>query len=133
MSYTVIDKKEEVDTFGVWPVNEKVTTTLTLLNLGGGQIGTSYDSKFDGVKGGHVQGGPIVVDGDNTAIVNESPKVTVIVSEYKKNANYISMHVAITVDIPVIGMETIYSQTLGGYYEGISGWTAAIGNINIKE
>ena len=132
MSYTVIDKKAELHTYGVWPVKEKVSTTLTLLNLDSGQIGASYDSEFGGVKNGHVQGGPIVVDGDKTAVVNESPKVTVVVSQFNKTPSYISMHIAITVDIPVIGTETIYSQTLGGHYDGLSGWAAAIGNINIK-
>ncbi|CAD6876888.1 hypothetical protein [Methylomonas fluvii] len=101
--------------------------------MGNGKIGVSYDSVFSGVKSGHVQGGPIEINGDITKVVNDSPRVAVIVSQFNKSPNYISMHIAITVDIPVIGTQTLYSQTLGGHYDAITGWTVAISNINIKE
>lgn len=133
MSFTVIDKKTESHDYGHWPLKESVTTTIMLLNMGGGQIGVSYDSDFSGLKSGHVQGGPIAIEGNEGIIVNDSPKVTVVISQFNKTANYISVHIAITVEIPVIGSETIYDQTLGGYYDSKTGWGLAIGNIKIKE
>ena len=126
MDYTVISEKTESHTFGVWPVKEKVTTTMSLVNMGNGQLGLSYESTFSGIKEGDVKGGPEEIDGDVEKVVNDSPKVVVAVSEFNKASNYASMHVEISVEIPVIGTEQIYSQTLGGSYSEDTGWSVAI-------
>lgn len=39
MSNTVIDKKSEHHSFGVWPVKINVDTTLTLVKLDDGSLG----------------------------------------------------------------------------------------------
>ena len=129
MSNTVIDSKTDKRKFGFWPVTETVTTTLTLVNLGAGRVGINYHSKFSGVKDGEVSGGPIEVSGDIEKVVNQSPKVTVIVSQFNKTSNYISMHVKIVVDIPVIGSETIYSKTLGGDLGAETGFAVALDGV----
>ncbi|ADQ80270.1 hypothetical protein Palpr_2134 [Paludibacter propionicigenes WB4] len=122
MSYTVIDKKAEHHSFGVWPVKINVDTTLTLVKQENDHLGISYDCVFSGVKSGHVQGGPIQVDGDMTKVVNDNPKVLVIISGYQKTAAYASMHVKITVDAPVIGTITIFDSTLGGNIPAGNAW-----------
>ena len=131
MSSTVIDSKTESHSFGFWPVKEKVETTLSLVNMGQGKTGGNYNSKFSGVKSGHVSGGPIEISKNETKVVNPSPKVEVIVSNFSKTDTEVSMHIKITVDIPVIGTETIYSQTLGGKYNReVVGWNAVVGDVD---
>ncbi|WP_103071556.1 hypothetical protein [Aquimarina sediminis] len=129
MSQTVIDSKTQTVKFGFWPAKEEITTTLQLLNLGKGDFGIDYHSKFSGIKDGEVKGGPISIDGNLTKVVNKSPEVKVIVSNYNKTNDYISMHVKIDVDIPVIGNETIYEQTLGGSYIDSTGWDVSLANV----
>jgi len=122
MSYTVIDKKTEHHDFGSWPVKISIDTTLTLVNLGNGNVGLNYDCTFSGIKKGHVQGGPIQVDGNMTKVVNDNPKVLAIISGYQKTANYASMHVQITVDMPVFGTKTLFDSTLGGSFSEENAW-----------
>ncbi|MBD7912848.1 MULTISPECIES: hypothetical protein [Clostridium] len=132
----VIDSKTEKHTYGTLFLKETVTTTLTLLYTGSTTTyGLNYDSKFSGIKDGHVQGGPISVSDNITVVVNANPKVTVIISEFNNNIenHYISLHVIIKVDIPIIGEETIYDQTLGGKYNpDKTGWEVALSNVQTK-
>ena len=123
MSYTIIDKKSESHKYG-WGLEEDVTTTMSLMNIGNEKIGLSYEANYSGIKSGGVHGGPFEVTGDETKIVHDSPKVEVIISNFNKKSSYVSLHVKITVDIPVIGTETIYDQTLGGEYSESTGWAA---------
>jgi hypothetical protein len=129
MAFTVIDSKGESHSYGGFPVSEKVSTTLQLLNMGDGNIGLSYDSSFSGVKSGQVHGGPIVITGNEEKVVNQSPRVVVSISEFNKSKSYASVHVRIIVDVPVLGSQTIYNQTLGGHYEESTGWRVAMENI----
>jgi hypothetical protein len=127
MSNTKIQCKNEEHSFGVWPAREKVSTTLCLVSMGGGKVGLTYESTFSGVKDGSVQGGPIEVPGNLQRVINDSPKVTITVTEYQNTGTYASIHVEITVDIPVLGTKTIYSQTLGGNYSAqMNGWSSAL-------
>lgn len=132
MSYTIIDQKTEKHNFGVWPVTETVTTTLSLVNMGSGKFGLTYDSGFSGVKKGHVSGGPYEVTGNENIVVNENPKVVATISNFNKTESYISMHEKITVDIPIIGTKTIYDQTIGGEYSSETGWTVALDELGAK-
>ncbi|MDY0321396.1 MAG: hypothetical protein WHU93_02165 [Arcobacteraceae bacterium] len=129
MAFTVIDSKTESQSYGGFPVSEKVKTTLQLLNMGDGNIGLSYDSSFSGVKSGQVHGGPIAINGNEDKVVNQTPRIVVSISEFNKSKSYASMHVRIVVDIPVLGNKTIYNQTLGGHYEESTGWAVAMENI----
>lgn len=122
MGYTVIDKKTENHTYGALFVKEKVSTTISLVYLSNGNFGISYESKFSGVKDGHVQGGPVEITGNMNKVVNKSPKVTISISNFHKSDEIVAMTIKITVDIPVIGSETIYNQTLSGPYNSASGW-----------
>lgn len=131
MSNTVIDSKSESHSFGFWPAKEHVKTTLSSVNMGQGKIGLTYESKFSGVKSGHVSGGPIEITGDETKVVNPSPKIEVIISNFSKTDTAVSMNVEITVAIPVIGTETIYNETLGGKYNReVAGWNAVVGDVD---
>ena len=121
MSNTVIDKKTETHKFGGWIASESVTTTISLVNMGDGKFGLSYDSKFSGVKDGHVQGGPFAVDGNKNIKVHSSPDVHLTISKFDKTSSTISMNVDITVDIPVLGTKTIFDQTLSGTYAAAAG------------
>lgn len=118
MSYQVIDSKSEKNSYGAWVVSENVKTTLSLVYMGNNIFALNYDSVFSGLKFGQVQGGPISVSGNTTIIVNNDPKVTVTIGQFNQDLqnNSISLHVMIDVDIPVIGLKTIYNQTLGGNY-----------------
>lgn len=134
MSNTVIDQRTEAHDFvGVWPyLRQLVRTTLSLVNMGSGEIGLSYASTFNGVAGGSVQGGPIEVSGNKNIVVTNLPKVTFIISNYNKTALYASLHAKITVDFPQIGTETIYDKSLGGEYTSENGWTLALASLDKK-
>jgi len=132
MSYTVIDKKTEHHDFGVWPVKISIDATLALVNMGNGTLGLSYDCVFRGAKSGHVQGGPIQVDGNMTKVVNENPKVLAIISGYQKTPTYASTHVQITVDIPVIGTKTLFDSTLGGNIPAENAWQLIASELTTK-
>ncbi|MBS7564181.1 hypothetical protein KHS38_07165 [Mucilaginibacter sp. Bleaf8] len=116
MANSVIDTKTDKHTFGVWPVKETVTTTLSLILTGPDTFGLNYQAQYSGIKSGTVSGGPYAVSGNGSFVVNDNPKVTVTISNYSDSGSYISMHIQITVDIPVIGTETIFDETLGGPY-----------------
>lgn len=129
MSNTVIDSKTQSNKFGFWPVTESVTTTLDLVEMSAGKFGVNYKAVYSGVKDGTVSGGPTSIPGNGSFVVNPSPKVTVIVTNYSDSGTYISMHIQITVDIPVLGTKTIFDATLGGAY-GSSGWSGIVNHIS---
>lgn len=122
MNYTVIDSKTDKHTYGTWPAKETVETTISLVEMDDGNFGLKYDSKFSGIKSGHVQGGPYQVDGNMEIKVNDNPKVMLIISNYNKTEEIIVMSVKITVNIPVIGTKTIFNETLSGNYTSNTGW-----------
>lgn len=128
MSSTVIDSKTQSHKFGVWPFTETVTTTLKLVEISSGTFGIIYDSKYSGIKDGHVGGGPIPISGNGSYEVNKSPKVEVIVTNYSDDGSSISMNIKITVDIPVLGTKTIFDATLGGAYS-LGGWESMVNHI----
>jgi hypothetical protein len=132
MSYSAIDCKEEKHSFGLWPLTESVSTTLCIVNMGSSNMGLTYDASFSGIKSGHVKGGPYEVDGDMEKEVNANPRVMLYVSNFNKGRSYVSMHVKITVDIPVVGTETIYDQTLGGNYSVETGWAELLERFGEK-
>lgn len=129
MSNSVIDSKTQSFDFGFWPFKEKVTTTLDLVEISAGKFGVNYKAVYSGLKDGTVSGGPAMIPSDGTYIVNEDPKVAVIVTNYSDSGAYISMNIQITVDIPVIGTETIFDGTLGGAY-GSPGWAGIVNHIS---
>jgi len=102
---------------------------VELVNLGGEKFGIQYRSKFFGIKDGDVVGEPIQVNRDTIKIVHNDPEVKIIISNYSKGSNHISMHIKINVDIPVIGEKTMYDKTLGGDYLRSIGWEAALANV----
>ena len=116
MSYTVIDKRTYKKSFGVWPLKGEVTTTMTFVNMGNSNVGLSYEAEYGGIQAGSDKGGPFEVTGNQIKNVNDSPKVEVIISDFNKTSNHASLHVRITVGIPVIGTETIFDETLSGSY-----------------
>ncbi len=130
MSYTTIDTRTQSHSFDVLFVHEDVNTTMSLVNMGDGKLGLIYDSHFSGIKSGHVHGGPITVEGNIDKVVHDSPKVSVIIIGFNQTASYVSMHVTIEVDIPVLGSKTIFSKTLGGAYQTTTGWAAALTEFN---
>lgn len=132
MCYSIIDRKVESHTFGVWPVKENIKTTLTLVKMDNGSLGLIYEADFSGVKSGHVSGGPREINGDGTIVVNPNPKVVVSISQYKRTDTYGSMHIKITVDIPVIGSETIFDKTLGGNLPAGNAWENAVNELQEK-
>jgi hypothetical protein len=97
--------------------------------MGDGNIGLSYDSSFSGVKNGQVHGGPIVITGNEEKVVNQTPRIVVSISEFNKSDSKASVHVRIIVDVPVLGNQTIYNQTLKGEYGTSTGWEVAMENI----
>ena len=114
MSHAVIDKKSEKTSFGFLTMKAKVDTTLTLVELEAGQVGVLYEAVFSGIKDGRVNGGPMVISKNTTKQVNDSPEVNVVVSNFDKQADAVAMHITITVDVPMLGKQTIYNQTLAG-------------------
>ena len=129
MSNSVIDSKTQEHSFGFWPVTEKVKTTLTLVEIDPGNFGITYVASYSGVKDGNVSGGPVSIPGNGNYKVNDDPEVVVKVSNYSESDTYISMHIVITVAIPVLGTKTIFDATLGGEY-GLSGWSAMVSHIS---
>lgn len=121
MSYTVIDKKTNKKSFGIWPVKGEVTTTMSIVNMGNSKFGLSYEAEYRGVQDGSVKGGPFEITGNETRTVHDSPRVEVILNNFDKTSNHVSVHVRITVDIPVIGTETIFDETLSGSYSQSTG------------
>lgn len=122
MGYTIIDKKTEHHSYGIWFAKETVTTTISLVNMQDGIFGLSYESVFNGIKDGHVQGGPHEITGNTEITVHKSPKVVLTISNYNETESVISMTVNISVNIPGIGNENIYNQTLSGTYSNTPGW-----------
>lgn len=125
--YTRIQCKTQSESYGFGA--EKVSTTLCLVHMGGAKVGLTYESEFSGIKSGQVSGGPIEVDGNIARDVNPDPKVTISVSGYENTGSHASMHVSITVAIPLplVGTKTIYSQTLAGdYTPGVAGWAPVL-------
>ncbi|MDS0527350.1 hypothetical protein NNC19_16795 [Clostridium sp. SHJSY1] len=113
----VIDSKTEKHSYAALFAKENIETTLTLIYTeSSGSFRVNYDSKFSGIKEGHIQGGPIDISGNTSIVVNNNPKVSVIISQFHYDIpnNYISLHITITVDIPIIGNQIIYNQTLSG-------------------
>ncbi len=133
MSYTVIDKKTETHSYGLGA--EKVETTLWLVYMGDKKVGIKYDSHYSGVKNGHVTGGPHQVTKDGTIVVNESPKVEVIISNFSNANNHATMHVKITVDSGIwgVGEQTIFNQTLAGNYGEQAGWLEMFSQVKEAE
>ncbi len=131
-SNTVIDSKTDKHSFGFWKAKEEVTTTITLVHMGGGQFGLSYDCEFSGIKSGHVSGGPYPVSGNMHKVLHNSPQVVLTISNFDETSTTISMKVTITVDIPVIGNKTIYDETLGGAYTSGAGWDIALANVGAR-
>jgi|GEM_PF-1149862 len=131
-SNTVIDRKTDRHTFGHWPAKEEVATTITLVHMGSGKFGLSYDSVFSGVKSGHVSGGPYPVSGNMHKVLHNSPQVVLTISNFDETSTTISMRVTITVDIPVLGNKTIFDETLGGAYASGAGWDIALANVGAK-
>ncbi len=129
MSNSVIDSKTQEHNFGFWPVTEKVKTTLNLVEISTGNFGITYVASYSGVKDGKVSGGPVPISGNGDHTVNEDPKVVVKISNYADSGTHISMHIIITVAIPVLGTKTIFDATLGGEYK-LSGWTAIVNHIS---
>lgn len=125
MSQT-IDSKSERHSYRVLFMEETITTTLTLVYSGSKtSYDIYYDAVFSGIKSGKVNGGPIPVSGNLTKEVNHNPEVIVKVSQFNNDIanNYVSMHITITVDIPVIGKKTIFDQVIGGDYNpDVNGW-----------
>ena len=128
MSYPIIDSKTQKHTFSAIFKKETVVTTLDLVELSAGKFGVMYNSKYSGIKSGHVSGGPVAVSGNGSHVVNPNPKVEVIVSNYSDSGSHISMHIKITVAIPVLGTKTIFDATLGGEY-GVGGWDAIVSHL----
>lgn len=132
MNYSIIDKKKESHNFGIWPFNEKVTTTLTLVKTDEGKFGVLYECDFSGMKKGHVSGGPFIVTKDESICVHEDPKVMVYISNFHKTESSITMTIKITVNIPIINTVTIFEKTLSGIYSSKQAWNEIAENINIK-
>jgi hypothetical protein len=113
MSYTVIDSKEESHLYLL--VGQKVSTEVSLLNMGSGEIGLSYTFYYSGIESGAAYSGPELVSGNTSQIFKEDSKVTCTVSQFNQTDDYVSMHVKIVVDLE--GSHTIYNQSLSGYYD----------------
>jgi hypothetical protein len=112
----IIDTKYQEYHFGWEGV---IKTTLKLIETASDTFGISYDVEYTASKPDkwhHATGGPIAVRGNGSWVVNETPKVIVMVENYSedRSRNLISMHVWIKVDFPIDNC--IYDQTLGGRY-----------------
>ncbi len=131
MMQTVIDSKTDNRSGFGW----ETKTTLKLIETDPNNFGINYDVdyKTGGLFGSwkHISGGPVKNLGNGSWVVNDSPKVTVIVSNYSVDSGQqlISMHVKIDVDVPVVGTVTIYDQTLGGRY-GIDNLKELVAHIS---
>lgn len=132
MSNIVIDSKTESHSFGALFAKEKVKTTISLVKMANAKFGLSYNSEFSGIKDGHVSGGPYEVSGNENLTAHDSPKVMLIISNYTVTAESISMNVEITVDIPVIGSETIYNETLSGTNTSGKPWSSIMEHFSQK-
>ncbi|WP_413167783.1 hypothetical protein ACL6C3_13905 [Capilliphycus salinus ALCB114379] len=115
---SVIDVKTDEHTYGALFAREKVAVTLTLIETDPGQFAIKYEATYSGIKSGHIAGGPVPITGDSSTVVNQNPKVTVIVSNYSNDQqnHLISAHIQITVQAPVLGNITIFDKSLGGQY-----------------
>ncbi|ADL52927.1 hypothetical protein [Clostridium cellulovorans] len=118
MSQTIIDSKSERHSYKVFFTQENIRTILSLVYMGNNNFAINYNSWFSGVKAGHVQGGPIAISGNTRIKANNNPDVLVTVSNFNSDLqnHSISLHITINVNIPMIGPQIIYNQTLGGYY-----------------
>lgn len=132
MGYTIIDKKTENHSYGIWFAKETISTTISLVNVQDGIFGLSYESVFNGIKNGHVQGGPYKITENTEITVHNSPQVILTISNYNKTESIISMTVNINVDIPGIGKEIIYNQTLSGMYSNTPGWKHITSSLKDK-
>lgn len=121
MGYSVIDSRTEKTSFGLGAL--KVQTTLTLVKMDEGGFGILYSADYSGMKEGHVTGGPASLPSGNArVVVNASPEVVLIITNYVDSGSTISMHVQVTVAVPVLGTKTIFNNTLGGRYSLSNPW-----------
>ena len=120
MSNTEIDSKSESHKYGTWIASAKINTTLTLLDLGNGKVGIKYESVYSGIKNGQMKGGPLEIHKNVDKVFNMSPEVKIVISQFSKESDYVTMNVCIVVSVPVIGEHTIYNQTLSGKFDNSS-------------
>lgn len=130
MSYTVIDTKTDKTSFAFGA--EKVITTISLVNLGSGKVGLTYDADYSGMASGHVASDKAIeVDGSETQKVHDNPEVDVIISDYEKTSAHVSMHIKVTVNYA--GEHTIFDETLAGDYSAEAGWSALFEELKKAE
>ncbi len=122
MSNTKIASVTDKKSFGSLFVKEHVETTLSLYCMDGDKLGIGYESKFDGLKDGHVHGDPIEITGNMHKTIHQSPTISINISKFEKSATDITMEVKISVDAPVLGECVIFNKVLSGKLVANPGW-----------
>ena len=91
------------------------------------KFGLSYSAEWSGVYKGSTNGGPYSISGNGSTVVNQSPQVTLNISNYNDTGSTISLQAEITVDSK-IGDKTVFNETLSGNYPvtGFEGLAATI-------
>ncbi|WP_062052682.1 hypothetical protein [Aquimarina longa] len=112
MKHSLIDKKAQTARFGYWPFQDRIKTTLTLVRLGNGNFDIHYSSQFIGIKIGKIDNVEIPEKGSITKRINGNPEIEVEISNCSPLRNYVAIHIKINVEVPGLGNQTIYNQTL---------------------
>ena len=130
MSYTVINTKIDKTSFAFGA--KKVITTISLVNMGSGKVGLTYDADYSGMASGHVASDKAIeIDGNKTQKVHNNPEVDVIISNYEKTSVHVLMHIKVTVNYA--RKHTIFDETLEGNYTAETGWGALFEELKKAE
>ncbi|TSE03456.1 MULTISPECIES: hypothetical protein [Aquimarina] len=112
MGHSLIDKKTQEVRFGYWPFQDRVKTTLTLISLENGSFDIHYLGQFNKLKIGKVENITIPEHGNVTKRINDYPEIKFEICKYNVANNYAAMQVKIDAEVPGLGCQTIYDQTL---------------------
>lgn len=132
MEYTIIDQKTETHTFKFFIGKLNMAATMLLLNMGEGKTALSSHTVLTGIKNESFTGGPNEVTGNMNMEVGQKHKARVIISEFSKTDNFVSMNVKVNVNIKFQGEQTIFNNKLKGHFQSNSGLHYALHDIDDK-
>jgi hypothetical protein len=123
----IIDTEVEYHAFGFGV--EKITTTLTLLELTPGKFGMDYEFQYSGKETGDSKSpAPVAINQNCMVTAETNPTVIYTVANYSDSGTYVSMQITITIDMGILGTKTVFDKTLGGKY-GTNNLQAMIARI----
>ncbi len=114
MQHPINDTKTQKVTFGYWPLQESIKTTIQLVSNGDHYYDIYFSSEYEGIKTGVIKNIEIKPCKPVRTRINGNPEIEMFISKINSSTdNYTAIHIRINAEIRVLGTQTIYDQTLG--------------------